>query len=104
MSLFREVVGINAFEMAISNVKGKLNEKVNPTTKITSGSQKLGSESGTLEQLLAQQIDHFESSMQMNLKSFMDRSNRVEQTFQEKLRDATSTMKKHQNEVILSQS
>ena len=54
MSLFREVVGINAFEMAINNVKGKLNEKVNPATKITSGSQKLGSESGTLEQLLAQ--------------------------------------------------
>ena len=54
LALFKEVVGINAFEMAVSNVKGKLTEKLNPSTKITSGSQRLNSGSGTLENMLAQ--------------------------------------------------
>ena len=49
LELFKQVVGVNAFEMAVNNVKGKLTEKVNPTTKITSGSQGLSSATGTLE-------------------------------------------------------
>ena len=49
LALFKQVVGVNAFEMAVNNVKGKLTEKVNPTTKITSGSQGLSSATGTLE-------------------------------------------------------
>ena len=38
LNLFKEVVGINAFEMAVQNVKGKLTETINQATKITSGS------------------------------------------------------------------
>ena len=38
MSLFKQVVGANAFEMAVNNAKGKLTENINPATKIKSGS------------------------------------------------------------------
>ena len=47
LSLFKEIVGINAYEMAVKNVSQKIEDKVNPLKK--GGIKKYANDSGTLE-------------------------------------------------------
>ena len=80
--MFKHVVGVNAFDSAVTSVREKFTKKdsYDPSA----------AEAGTLEKMLGRQIEKFESSMQGNLDILVQISKRAEMTFQDKLDEAAS--------------
>ena len=83
ITLLKQVVGESAFDQAVN----KLNAKYRIDTADSKGtsSHNKNSGSGTLESLLANQIKVFEKSMHSHLKGFLNRTEKAEESFLDRL-------------------
>ena len=85
MELLKQCVGQSSFDQAVKKLNSKYETSSQISSKPDSSHNVTNTGSGTLESLLATQIQNFEKSMHKHLKSFMDKTERAEESFLDRL-------------------
>lgn len=82
LALLKQIAGENAYCMAVSKLNSKYKQDDDQRNVSSKGKDQ---DSGTLESIFSQQIEVFSNSMQQHLKSFVSRTEKVEESFLDKL-------------------